>query len=68
MCNFFACKLSFVSRTGCAPKRWGIGLTVLLEKIVGLVLVKKLRAILLMEADFQMLNRLMFANRAMAQA
>ena len=68
LCNFFARKLSFVSRTGCAPERWGIGLTVLLEKIAGLVLVKKLRAILLMEADFQMLNRLIFANRAMAEA
>lgn len=68
LCNFFAKKLSFVSRTGSAPARWGIGLTVLLEKIAGQALVNKLRAILLMEADFQMLNRLIFANRAMALA
>jgi hypothetical protein len=68
LCNFFAHKLLFVSCTGSAPERWGVGLTVLLEKIAGLVLMEKLRAILLMEADFQMLNRLIFANPAMAQA
>jgi hypothetical protein len=33
--TFFARKLTFIARTGWAPSRWGIGLTVLLEKIAG---------------------------------
>ena len=31
--TYFARKLSFTARTGCAPSRWGIGLTVPLEKL-----------------------------------
>ncbi len=34
LCSFFSHKLSYVSRTGSAPARWGIGLTVLLEKLL----------------------------------
>ena len=56
--TFFAKKISFVAATGCAPDRWSVGLTVLLEKVAGIALVHKLRAILLMEADFNMHNRL----------
>jgi hypothetical protein len=51
LCAFFACKISFVARTGSAPSRWGVGLNVLLEKVAGVALVNKLRAILLMEGD-----------------
>jgi hypothetical protein len=36
-----------------------------LEKVAGVALVHKLRAILLMEADFNMHNRLIFGNRMM---
>jgi hypothetical protein len=50
---------------GCAPSRWGIGLTVLLEKIAGIALVNKLRAILLFEADSNMFNSYVFGQRAM---
>ena len=63
--KFFAKKISFVTRTGCAPDRWGIGLTVLLEKVAGVALVHKLRAILLMEGDYNMHNRLIFGSRMM---
>jgi hypothetical protein len=42
--------------------RWGCGLNVLLEKIAGVALVHKLRAILLMEADFNMHNRFRRSN------
>ena len=66
--RFFAQKLSFIARTGWAPSRWGFGLTVLLEKIAGLALVNKLRAILLFEADSNMFNSYIFADRAMAVA
>jgi hypothetical protein len=41
---------------------------VLLEKIAGLALVNKLRAILLFEADSNMFNRFVFVDRAMAMA
>jgi len=49
---FLAKKITLISRTGCPPERWSYGLTVMLEKIAGIALVNKLRAILLMEADF----------------
>ena len=40
----------------------------MLEKIVGVAVVTKLRAILLMEADFNCHNRLIFGNRMMKLA
>ena len=44
-------------------------MTVLLEKIAGLALVNKLRAILLIEADSNMINCiLIFRDRMMEQA
>ena len=48
--------------------RWSYGLTVMLEKIAGLALVSKLRAILLMEADFNMHNKLHFGSRMLDAA
>jgi hypothetical protein len=68
LATFFARKLTFIARSGWAPSRWGNGLTVLLEKIAGIALVNKLRAILLFEADSNMFNRFVFADRAMALA
>ena len=47
-----AAKLNLCAKTGVALDRWGIGLTVLLEKICGNDFVHKLRAIFLYEADF----------------
>ena len=51
-----------------APSRWGFGLTVLLEKIAGIALVNKLRAILLFEADSNMFNSFVFVRSAMEMA
>jgi hypothetical protein len=51
--TFFAKKLTFIARTGWAPSRWGNGLTVLLEKIAGIALVNKLRAILLFRSRLE---------------
>jgi hypothetical protein len=48
--------------------RWGIGLTVLLEKIVGNNFVHKLRAICLLEADFNRINKVVFAKRMIGSA
>jgi hypothetical protein len=47
-----AVKLSICARNGVPLTRWGKGLTVLLEKILGNVFIHKLRAICLLEADF----------------
>ena len=41
---------------------------VMLEKIAGIALVNKLRAILLMEADFNFHNKLIFRKRMLDQA
>jgi hypothetical protein len=46
--------------SGFSPKRWQRGLTVMLEKKQGVILVNKLRAILLMEADFNYANKTIF--------
>jgi hypothetical protein len=47
---------------------WGIGLTVLLEKIVGNNFIHKLRAICLLEADFNWINKIIFARRMIGSA
>jgi hypothetical protein len=41
---------------------WGINLIVLLEKIVGNNFIHKLRAICLLEADFNWINKIIFAR------
>ena len=50
---------------GFSLPRWQRGLTVMLEKKAGLILVVKLRAILLMEADFNYANKEIFGRRMM---
>ena len=47
------------------PTRWGNGLQVMLEKIAGIPLVNKLRAILLMDSDFNFHNKWLFGYKAM---
>ena len=46
-------------------ERWPHGLSVMLEKILGVTLVLKLRAILLMEADFNATNKIIYGDRMM---
>ena len=60
-----AAKISEVARRGVPLARWGIGVTVLLEKIAGVTFVNKLRAICLFEADFNYWTKLIFARRMM---
>jgi hypothetical protein len=48
--------------------RWGSALTVLLEKQFGNIYLEKMRAICLLEADFNWLNKLIFAKWMMDQA
>ena len=61
--KFHALHLSVIAQTGCAPERWARGLSVMLEKIAGVALVTKLRAILLMEGDFNCHNKSIFGSR-----
>jgi hypothetical protein len=61
-------KLSLVAWKGVLLSRWNRGLTVLLEKIVGNIFLHTLRAICLLEADFNWWNKLFFAKRMMQQA
>ena len=66
--GFLAKQVTLIARTGHPPKRWSKGLTVMLEKVAGLALVNKLRAILLMEADFNMHNKIIFGRRMLDAA
>ncbi len=50
--NVLALQLTIIARSGIPPESWSVGLQVMLEKIAGLCLVEKLRAIQLYEADF----------------
>ncbi len=57
-------QLNLIALTGVSPLRWGNGLQVLLEKVPGVALVDKLRAILLMEGDFYFVNKWLFGHIA----
>ena len=66
--RFLAKKVMLVSRMVCSPERWSYGLMLILEKITGLALVNKLRAILLMGVDFNMHKKMIFGQRMMEKA
>ena len=63
-----AAKLTLAAKTGIPLERWGSGLTVLIEKEFGNIYLEKMRAIVLLEADMNWLNKLVFAKRMMDQA
>jgi len=63
--HLHALKASLAMRKGIALNRWSRGLSVMLEKMYGCTLVSKLRAILLMEADFNFTNKVVFGVRMM---
>ena len=52
-------------KRGFALDRWSRVLSVMLEKMFGCTLISKLRAILLMEADFNFSNKLIYGVRMM---
>jgi len=62
--SYLADKISVVGSYGCTPTRWACGLQVMLEKVAGVALVNKLRAILLMEADYNFFNKWVFGHMA----
>ena len=59
--------LTVVLRMGYSLLRWQQGLIILLEKVPGVWLVDKLRAILLLEVDYNSLNKLVVASRMMSR-
>ena len=61
--QFHVLRVSLVLKKGIALERWSKGLSVMLEKIIGVRLVSKLRAILLMEADFNAMNKDVYGVR-----
>jgi hypothetical protein len=62
--EFLATKITLIARGGCPPDWWGHGLQVLLEKNAGVALATKLRAILLMEGNFNYMNKWIFGHEA----
>ena len=63
--NILALQQTVIARSGIPPESWSIGLQVMLEKIAGVCLVEKLRAIQLYEADFNCYNQFIFGRQAM---
>jgi hypothetical protein len=61
--DLHALKCSIALHHGIALSRWKFGLCVMLEKSPGVRLISKLRAILLMEADFNAANKILFGQR-----
>eukprot|EP00804_Cyclotella_cryptica_P024558 CCRYP_020750-RB/>CCRYP_020750-RB protein AED:0.34 eAED:0.06 QI:0/-1/0/1/-1/1/1/0/111 len=58
--------MSIALHNGIALTRWKSGLCVMIEKSPGVKLISKLRAILLMEADFNAANKIIFGQRMMS--
>jgi len=65
---YHAARVTVVIAHAIQLERWSRGLSVMLEKTLGVTLVTKLRAILLMEADFNATNKIIYGNRMMENA
>jgi hypothetical protein len=63
-----AAYLTACTRKGIPLKRWGVRLTIFLEKIIGNNFVHKLQAICLLEVDFNWMNKMIFAKRMIGLA
>jgi hypothetical protein len=61
-----ALQATLVVKRGIVLERWSNGLSVMLEKIFGCSLITKLRSILLMEADFNVTNKVIYGVRMLA--
>ena len=61
-----ALQATLVVKRGIVLERWSNGLSVMLEKIFGCSLITKLRLILLMEADFNASNKVIYGVRMLA--
>jgi hypothetical protein len=63
--EILAQQLTVRARSGIPPESLSVGLQVMLKKIAGVCLVKKLQAIQLYEADFNCYNQFIFSKQAM---
>ena len=61
-------KTSIALKNGIHMARWSYVLLIMLEKMHGYTLMSKLRAILLMEADFNFSNKIIYGVRMMDNA
>ena len=66
--SLHAARLNLALECGVPYARWGHGLTCLLEKEFGSIYINKLRAICLFEADFNWVQKLIFAQRMIRSA
>ena len=66
--QFHALQVLLALKKGIVLERWLKGLSVMLEKMFGVRLVSKLRAILLMEADFNAMNKEVYGVRMLDNA
>ncbi len=62
--EILAQQLIVIAWSGIPPESWSGGRQVMLEKIAGVCLVKKLQAIQLYEADFNCYNQFIFGKQA----
>ncbi len=71
-CNYISqfhdLRVSLALKKGIALDWWSKGLSIMLEKMFGVRLVSKLRAILLMEADFNAMNKEVYGIRMLDNA
>jgi hypothetical protein len=65
---FHALKATLILRRGIVLERWARGLSVMLEKMFRCALITKLWSILLMEADFNATNKIIYGQRMLHQA
>jgi hypothetical protein len=63
--NLLTQQLTIIARSGVPPESWSVGLQVMLEKIAGVCLEDKLRAIQLYKADYNFYNQFAFGEKAM---
>ena len=63
--NLLSQQLTIIACSGVPPESWSVGLRVMLEKIAGICLVDKLRAIQLYKANFNFYNQFVFGRKAM---
>jgi hypothetical protein len=68
MSHYHSAPVSVILAHAIKLKRWSRGLSVMLEKTLGVTLVTKLRAILLMEGDFNATNKMVYGVRMLQNA
>ncbi len=66
--HYHAARVMVILAHAIQLEHWSRGSSVMLEKILGVTLVTKLRAVILMEADFNASNKIIYGVRMMGQA